>query len=76
MDTRPLQYNMDNKPDFTANVEGLIIGILSFILLIMCWSIMNFINDSNVCYWIFEYIYNGASIIIAFGIFMMVANGH
>jgi MFS superfamily sulfate permease-like transporter len=76
MNTLPIQYTLNNKPDFTANAYGLIIGILSFIILIMCWSIMDFINDSNVCYWILEYIYNGASIIIAIGIVMMITNGH
>lgn len=71
-----LQYDSDTKPDFTANGYGLILGMLSFIILIMCWSIMNFVNDANVYYWILEYIYYRASILIAIGLVTMITHGH
>lgn len=67
-----------NKYDFLMSMYyyAFMIMATGLILLGMCWSIMNFVSESYVYYWLFEYMYMGSWLVFGIGFSMLVANGH
>lgn len=72
-----LPYQLD-KSDFLMSVYyyAFMIMAIGIVLLGMCWTIMNFVGESNVYYWIIEYMCRGSLFVFVVGVSMLLANGH
>lgn len=72
-----LPYKLE-KNDFLMSIYYYAFMIMSIglILLGMCWSIMNFVSESYVYYWILEHMYSWSQLVFFVGVSMFVANGH
>lgn len=72
-----LPYKLE-KYNFLMSIYyyAFMIMAIGLILLGMCWSIMNFVSESYVYYWVFEYMYMGSWLVFGIGFSMLVANGH
>jgi hypothetical protein len=72
-----LPYKLE-KYDFLMSIYyyAFMIMAIGLILLGMCWSIMNFVSESYVYYWILEHMYSWSQLVFFVGVSMFVANGH